>query len=47
MERTEKELKRQNKIKQMNERDLKDDIFMNNPKIDRKMIIDEDDDDDN
>jgi len=44
IERNEKELKRQNKLKQMNEREMKDDIFMNNLKIEKEMIIDDDDD---
>ncbi|OUM69265.1 hypothetical protein PIROE2DRAFT_57487 [Piromyces sp. E2] len=46
MEKTEKELRRQKKIKLMNERDLQDDIFMTNPKINKDVIVNIDDDDD-
>jgi len=45
-ERIEKELRRQKKIKLMNERDQQDDIFMTNPKINKNDIINIDDDDD-
>jgi len=45
-EKIEKELRRQKKIKLMNERDQQDDIFMTNPKINKNDIINIDDDDD-
>ena len=45
-ERIEKELRRQKKIKLMNERDQQDDIFMTNPTINKNDIINIDDDDD-
>jgi len=46
MERTEKELRRQKKIKLMNERDIQNDIFITNPKINKDDIVNIDDDDD-
>lgn len=47
IEKMEKELRRQKKIKLMQERDQENDIFMTNPKIEKDIIIDDDDDDDN